>query len=176
MWLLCRHFSRMSSLSVEFQMSWCFLPSDIIFRLSSDFYHLSAAVVIMLSFMYVSQIITVESWDKTKRPFPAFWAVSSIGWVAGFDQRGTWFESRSLHYKKSLSYYMYQGVQGGHHAGNKAHFERKWWVNFGLKYFNNTKPQNDDMLVRRCPAHLATGHIGVSPFGDKTFRDGCFVW
>ena len=25
--------------------------------------------------------------------------------IAGFDQRGTWFESRSLHYKKSLLYY-----------------------------------------------------------------------
>ena len=26
--------------------------------------------------------------------------------TAGFDQRGTWFESRSLHYKKSVSYYI----------------------------------------------------------------------
>ena len=27
---------------------------------------------------------------KTKRPLPAFWSVSSIGWVADSDQRGTW--------------------------------------------------------------------------------------
>ena len=38
-------------------------------------------------------------------------AVSSIGWVAGFDQRGTWIESRSLHYKKiSLILYKYRSL------------------------------------------------------------------
>ena len=49
----------------------------------------------------VSQIISVESWDKSKRPFPAFWAVSSIGWVAGFEVRGS---SLSLSTTKNLSH------------------------------------------------------------------------
>ena len=40
----------------------------------------------------IPDFLTSASWIS--------WAVSSIGWVAGFDQRGTWFESRSLHYKK----------------------------------------------------------------------------
>ena len=30
--------------------------------------------------------------------FPAFWVVSTIGWVADSDQRGTWFESHSLRF------------------------------------------------------------------------------
>ena len=55
----------------------------------------------------VSQIISVESWDKSKRPFPAFWAVSSISWVADSDKRGTSFEPHSLHCTKSRSYFMY---------------------------------------------------------------------
>ena len=45
----------------------------------------------------ISQIKSEESWDKNKRLSPALWAVSSIGWVADSDQRGTWFESHSLH-------------------------------------------------------------------------------
>ena len=35
----------------------------------------------------VSQIISVESWDKNKRALPAFWAYSTIGWVADSEQR-----------------------------------------------------------------------------------------
>ena len=35
-----------------------------------------------------------------------------IGWVAGFDQRGTWFESRSLHYK-NLSHTIYFFLDDG---------------------------------------------------------------
>ena len=54
----------------------------------------------ILRYLYVSQIL-VESWDKNKVQLPACWACtySSIDWVADIDQRGTWFESHSLHYK-----------------------------------------------------------------------------
>ena len=55
----------------------------------------------------VSQIITGESWEKSKRPVPAFWAVSSIGWVADFDQWGTWFESHSLHFNNLIILYIF---------------------------------------------------------------------
>ena len=47
-------------------------------------------------YLKVTQIISVESWDKNKRPFPAFWAVSSICWVADSDHHLSPFHKISL--------------------------------------------------------------------------------